>query len=157
LIVGIVLAAVSLVVMPLLSWAQKRRTGRELGSRSAVADSKQTLLSTYLSVVLLAGLLLNSIFGWSWADSIAGLVIAAVAVREGTKPGKTETAAAHSFRLRTPANRKAAATERTYQPVPLTHVLLRRRSAANLLALRRCHRARLHPAFIACPLFATLS
>ena len=81
-IVGIVLAAVSLVVMPLLSWAQ-RRTGRELGSRSAVADSKQTLLCTYLSGVLLVGLLLNSLFGWSWADPIAGLVIAAVAIREG--------------------------------------------------------------------------
>jgi divalent metal cation (Fe/Co/Zn/Cd) transporter len=81
-IVGIVLAAVSLIVMPLLSWAQ-RRTGRELGSRSAVADSKQTLLCTYLSAVLLVGLLLNSLFGWSWADPIAGLVIAAVAVREG--------------------------------------------------------------------------
>jgi len=81
-IVGIVLAAVSLVVMPLLSWAQ-RRTGRELGSRSAVADSKQTLLCTYLSAVLLVGLGLNSLFGWSWADPIAGLVIAAVAIREG--------------------------------------------------------------------------
>lgn len=85
--VGIVLAAVSLAVMPLLSWAQ-RRTGRELGSRSAVADSKQTLLCTYLSAVLLVGLLLNSLFGWSWADPIAGLVIAAVAVREGTEAWK---------------------------------------------------------------------
>lgn len=81
-IVGIVLAAVSLVVMPLLAWMQ-RRTGRELGSRSAVADSKQTLLCAYMSAVLLLGLLLNSLFGWSWADPIAGLVIAAVAVREG--------------------------------------------------------------------------
>ncbi|MCI4675144.1 cation diffusion facilitator family transporter [Candidatus Mycolicibacterium alkanivorans] len=80
--VGIVLAAVSLIVMPLLSYAQ-RRTGRELGSRSAVADSKQTLLCTYLSAVLLVGLGLNSLFGWSWADPIAGLVIAAVAAREG--------------------------------------------------------------------------
>ena len=68
-IVGIVLAAVSLVVMPWLSWAQ-RRTGRELESRSAVADSKQTLLCTYLSAVLLVGLGLNSLFGWSWADPI---------------------------------------------------------------------------------------
>ena len=80
--VGIALAAVSLCVMPVLSWAQ-RRAGRELGSRSAVADSKQTLLCTYLSAVLLVGLLLNSLFGWSWADPIAALVIAAVAVREG--------------------------------------------------------------------------
>ena len=80
--VGLVLAAVSLAVMPLLSFGQ-RRTGRELGSSSAVADSKQTLLCTYLSAVLLVGLGLNSLFGWSWADPIAGLVIAGVAVREG--------------------------------------------------------------------------
>ncbi|MFI6028073.1 cation transporter [Amycolatopsis magusensis] len=80
--VGIVLAAVSLAVMPFLSHAQ-RRAGRELGSASAVADSKQTLLCTYLSGVLLVGLLLNSLFGWYWADPIVALVIAAVAVKEG--------------------------------------------------------------------------
>ena len=80
--VGIVLAAVSLLVMPVLSAAQ-RRAGRELGSTSAVADSKQTLLCTYLSGVLLVGLLLNSLFGWSSADPIAALVIAGVAVKEG--------------------------------------------------------------------------
>jgi hypothetical protein len=80
--VGLVLAAVSLAVMPLLSYAQ-RRAGRELGSTSAVADSKQTLLCTYLSAVLLVGLALNTLFGWSWADPIAALVIAGVAVREG--------------------------------------------------------------------------
>lgn len=80
--VGIGLAAVSLVVMPLLSWFE-RRTGRELGSASAVADSKQTLLCTYLSAVLLVGLVLNSTLGWTWADPVAALVIAAVAVREG--------------------------------------------------------------------------
>jgi divalent metal cation (Fe/Co/Zn/Cd) transporter len=80
--VGIGLAALSLVIMPVLSYAQ-RRAGRELGSRSAVADSKQTLLCTYLSAVLLVGLLLNGLFGWSWADPIAALVIAAVAVKEG--------------------------------------------------------------------------
>jgi divalent metal cation (Fe/Co/Zn/Cd) transporter len=79
---GIVLAAVSLAVMPVLSAAQ-RRAGRELGSASAVADSKQTLLCTYLSAVLLAGLLANALVGWSWADPVAALIIAAVAVREG--------------------------------------------------------------------------
>ncbi|MFD7246825.1 cation transporter [Streptomyces massasporeus] len=79
---GIVLASLSLVVMPFLSGAQ-RRTGRELGSASAVADSKQTLLCTYLSAVLLAGLILNATLGWSWADPIAALVIAAIAVKEG--------------------------------------------------------------------------
>jgi divalent metal cation (Fe/Co/Zn/Cd) transporter len=87
--VGIVLAAVSLLVMPLLSYAQ-RRAGRELGSASAVADSKQTLLCTYLSGVLLVGLLLNSLFGWSWADPIVALVIAAVAVREGREAWRGE-------------------------------------------------------------------
>ncbi|MET9869002.1 cation transporter [Streptomyces sp. NPDC006386] len=79
---GIVLAALSLAVMPFLSAAQ-RRAGRELGSASAVADSRQTLLCTYLSAVLLAGLVLNATLGWSWADPIAALVIAAVAVKEG--------------------------------------------------------------------------
>ncbi len=81
-VVGIVLAAVSLAVMPVLSWAQ-RRTGRQLGSRSVEADGTQTLLCTYLSAVLLLGLLLNAALGWWWADPVAGLVIAAVALREG--------------------------------------------------------------------------
>jgi divalent metal cation (Fe/Co/Zn/Cd) transporter len=80
--IGLLLAAVSLAVMPGLSYAQ-RRAGRELASRTAVADSKQTLLCTYLSAVLLVGLALNSLFGWSWADPAAALVIAAVAVKEG--------------------------------------------------------------------------
>lgn len=80
--VGIVLAAVSLAVMPVLSWFE-RRTGRELGSASAVADSQQTLLCTYLSAVLLGGLLLNATLGWSWADPVAALVIAVLAAREG--------------------------------------------------------------------------
>lgn len=80
--VGLVLAGLSLVVMPVLSAAQ-RRAGRELGSASAVADSRQTLLCTYLSAVLLVGLAVNGLFGWWWADPAAALVIAAVAVREG--------------------------------------------------------------------------
>jgi divalent metal cation (Fe/Co/Zn/Cd) transporter len=80
--VGIGLAIASLIVMPFLSWAQ-RRTGRALGSRAVVADSTQTLLCTYLSAVLLIGLVLNATLGWGWADPVAGLVIAAVAVREG--------------------------------------------------------------------------
>jgi len=80
--VGIGLAALSLVVMPVLSLAQ-RRAGREFGSAAAVADSKQTLLCTYLSAVLLLGLLANAALGWWWADPAAALVIAAVAVKEG--------------------------------------------------------------------------
>lgn len=82
--VGIALAAVSLLVMPGLSWFE-RRAGRELGSASAVADSKQTLICSYLSAVLLAGLLLNSTLGWWWADPLAAVVIAAFAVREGVE------------------------------------------------------------------------
>ena len=81
-LIGIVLAGASLVIMPVLSFAQ-RSAGRELGSRSAVADSKQTLLCTYLSAILLAGLVVNGLWGWSWADPIAALGIAAIAVREG--------------------------------------------------------------------------
>jgi divalent metal cation (Fe/Co/Zn/Cd) transporter len=81
-VVGIALATASLVIMPALSLAQ-RRAGREFGSTSAVADSKQTLLCTYLSAILLAGLLLNGLFGWSWADPVAALGIAVIAVREG--------------------------------------------------------------------------
>ncbi|MBL0885202.1 cation transporter [Myceligenerans indicum] len=82
--VGIALAAVSLLVMPFLSWFE-RRTGRELGSASAVADSRQTLICSYLSAALLAGLLLNSLLGWTWADSVAALVIAGFAVKEGAE------------------------------------------------------------------------
>lgn len=88
--VGLVLAALSLAVMPLLSYAQ-RRSGRALGSRSAVADSKQTLLCTYLSAVLLVGLGVNTMFGWAWADPIAALVIAAVAVKEGRDAWRGDT------------------------------------------------------------------
>jgi len=80
--VGIALAAVSVVVMPALSWAQ-RRTGRALSSGSVVADSKQTLICTYLSTVLLVGLVANATVGWSWVDPLVALVIAVVAVREG--------------------------------------------------------------------------
>jgi len=90
--VGIVLAAVSLVVMPFLSWFE-RRTGRELGSASAVADSKQTLICTYLSAALLVGLLLNSLLGWAWADSIAALVIAGFAIKEGVEAWKGDSCA----------------------------------------------------------------
>jgi len=97
--VGIGLAAASLVIMPFLSWAQ-RRTGKALGSNAVVADSTQTLLCTYLSAVLLVGLVLNATLGWSWADPIAGLMIAAVAVKEGREAWRgegccTPTAATH--------------------------------------------------------------
>ncbi|RYU09538.1 cation diffusion facilitator family transporter [Nocardioides iriomotensis] len=87
--VGIALAVASLAIMPFLSFAQ-RRTGRALGSNAVVADSTQTLLCTYLSAVLLLGLLLNATVGWSWADPVAGLVIAAVAVKEGREAWRGE-------------------------------------------------------------------
>ncbi|MET9202764.1 cation transporter [Gordonia sp. NPDC003585] len=92
-IVGIALACASLVIMPVLSWAQ-RRAGRELGSLTAVADSKQTLLCTYLSAVLLVGLLVNWLWGWSWADPLAALVIAAIAIREGVNAWKGDACCA---------------------------------------------------------------
>jgi divalent metal cation (Fe/Co/Zn/Cd) transporter len=99
---GIVLAALSLAVMPFLSAAQ-RRAGHELGSASAVADSKQTLLCTYLSAVLLVGLAVNSLFGWWWADPIAALVIAAVAVKEGREAWRGDICCTPAAALNSPA------------------------------------------------------
>jgi divalent metal cation (Fe/Co/Zn/Cd) transporter len=87
--VGIGLAIASLTVMPFLSWAQ-RRTGRALGSTAVVADSTQTLLCSYLSAVLLVGLVLNATLGWHWADPLAGLAIAAIAIREGREAWRGE-------------------------------------------------------------------
>ena len=91
--VGIGLAVASLLVMPVLSVAQ-RRTGRRLGSHAVVADGTQTLLCTYLSAVLLAGLVLNATLGWSWADPLVGLVIAAMAVKEGMETWRGESCCA---------------------------------------------------------------
>jgi len=108
--VGLVLAALSLLIMPLLSYGQ-RRTGRELNSRSAVADSKQTLLCTYLSAVLLVGLALNSLLSWSFADPIAALIIAAVAVREGREAWKGDSCCAPNASLHTSGDSKGTADE----------------------------------------------
>lgn len=79
---GIGIATLSLLVMPLLAWFEFR-TGRELGSKSVMADAKQLVLCIYLSGTVLIGLLLNSRFGWEWADSIAAIVVAVLAIREG--------------------------------------------------------------------------
>ncbi len=87
--VGIGLTVASLLVMPFLSWAQ-RRTGKALGSNAVVADGTQTGLCTALSAAVLAGLLLNAAFGWSWADPAAGLVIAVVAAREAVQAWRGE-------------------------------------------------------------------
>ncbi len=92
---GIVIAALSLVIMPALSYTQ-RRTGRQLGSASAVADSQQTLICTYLSAVLLLGLVLNATLGWSWADPLVALVIAGLALREGIQAWRGEGCCAPS-------------------------------------------------------------
>lgn len=80
--VGIGIAIASLIVMPALAWFEFR-TGRELRSKSVQADAKQLLLCIYLSGTVLIGLVLNSLLGWAWADSIAALVVAALAIREG--------------------------------------------------------------------------
>jgi divalent metal cation (Fe/Co/Zn/Cd) transporter len=82
--VGIGLAAVTAPTMPLLARA-KRRAGRGLGSAATVAEGNQNLLCAYLSVALLIGLGANALLGWWWADPLAGLAIAAVAVREGVQ------------------------------------------------------------------------
>lgn len=80
--VGIVLAALSLAVMPTLAWA-KRRTALALGSPTLRADAQETLLCAWLSAALLVGLALHAAFGWWWADSVAALTIAGLAVNEG--------------------------------------------------------------------------
>ncbi|CAL8974888.1 hypothetical protein CELL_01911 [Cellulomonas sp. T2.31MG-18] len=87
--VGIGIAALSLVTMPALAWLE-RRTGRELGSASVVADSRQLLVCMQLSGTVLMGLLANSLLHWQWADSVAALVVAALAVREGVEAWRGE-------------------------------------------------------------------
>jgi len=79
---GIILACVSLIVMPLLSRA-KRKVGRALGSAAMHADAKQTEFCTYLSGILLVGLSLNALFGLWWTDPVAGLVMVPIIVKEG--------------------------------------------------------------------------
>lgn len=100
---GIGLAALSLCIMPIASVVE-RRTGQELGSASVVADSKQLLLCSYLSAVLLAGLLINSTLGWSWADPVAGLVIAGLALREGRNALRGDVCCAPPAAVLTGAN-----------------------------------------------------
>ncbi|WP_286311795.1 cation transporter [Agromyces mangrovi Wang et al. 2018] len=90
--IGIILTALSVLLMPVLSLAE-RRAGRELGSATAVADSKQTLICSYLSAAVLLGLALNSTLGWWWADPLAALVIAAFAIREGVEAWKGDACA----------------------------------------------------------------
>jgi len=79
---GIILACVSLVVMPLLSRA-KKKVGNELGSRAMKADARQTDFCVYLSAILLAGLVLNAALGWWWADPVSALVMTPIIAKEG--------------------------------------------------------------------------
>ena len=90
--VGLILTAASVVIMPVLSLVEYR-TGRELGSATAMADSRQTLICSLLSAAVLLGLALNSLFGWAWADSVAALVIVVFAVREGIEAWRGDTCA----------------------------------------------------------------
>jgi divalent metal cation (Fe/Co/Zn/Cd) transporter len=87
--VGIALTVASLIVMPFLSWAQ-RRTGRALGSAAVVADGTQTSLCAWLSAAVAGGLLLNATLGWYWADPVAALIVAGVAARESVEAWKGE-------------------------------------------------------------------
>ena len=82
--IGIALAAVSVVVMPLLVRA-KRRVAAQLGSRALAADSKQTELCTWLSAILLGGLVLNALAGWWWADPVAALIMVPIIGNEGVE------------------------------------------------------------------------
>jgi divalent metal cation (Fe/Co/Zn/Cd) transporter len=89
---GLAITALSVLVMPFLSLAE-RRAGGELGSATAVADSKQTLVCTWLSAAVLLGLVLNALLGWWWADAVAGLVIVVFAVREGIEAWRGDACA----------------------------------------------------------------
>ena len=79
---GLAITALSLVVMPTIAWA-KRHVAAGLGSAALKADAAETQLCTYLSAVVLVGLAANSLFGWWWMDPVAGLVVAALALKEG--------------------------------------------------------------------------
>ena len=81
---GIVIAAVSLVAMPLLARA-KRRVAADIGSAAMKADSRQTDFCAYLSAILLCGLLLNALLGWWWADPVAALVMVPIIAGEGVR------------------------------------------------------------------------
>ena len=79
---GIVLAVLSVIIMPVLGFA-KMKIAKQIGSRALKADSMETIICAYLSVILLAGLVLNGLFGWWWADPVAGLVMIYFLVKEG--------------------------------------------------------------------------
>lgn len=80
--IGIALASVSVILMPLLA-ARKRQVGLSLGSAAMIADARQTALCSYLSAILLLGLAANALAGWWWADAVAGLVMTPIICKEG--------------------------------------------------------------------------
>lgn len=88
--IGIGVAALSLIVMPLLARA-KRKVATNLNSRAMHADSRQTDLCAYLSAILLGGLILNAIFGWWWADPVAALIMVPIIAKEGIDALRGET------------------------------------------------------------------
>src|SRR5581483_4174501 len=89
-IVGIAIAALSLIVMPWLAHAKRKAAGR-LTSAALHADSRQTSLCAYLSAILLGGLLLNALLGWWWADPVAALCMVPIIVNEGREALRGET------------------------------------------------------------------
>jgi len=91
-IIGIIVAAVSLVVMPLLAH-EKRKVASSIASGALEADARQTDLCMYLSAILLVGLGLNALFGWWWADPVAALVMVPIIANEGREALKGETCA----------------------------------------------------------------
>jgi len=90
---GIALAVASMIVMPILARAKRRVAGR-IGSAALTAEAKQTELCTYLSMILLGGLLLNALFGWWWADPVAALAMIPIMVKEGQTALRGETCCA---------------------------------------------------------------
>jgi len=93
--IGIAIAALSLVVMPILARA-KKNVAAQLNSRAMMADSKQTDICAYLSAILLGGLLLNALFGFWWADPLAALIMLPIIIKEGTEALRGETCCAQS-------------------------------------------------------------
>jgi divalent metal cation (Fe/Co/Zn/Cd) transporter len=90
---GIILAGVSLIVMPILSRA-KRKVAATIGSAAVRADAKQTEFCTYLSAILLGGLMLNALLGWWWADPLAAILMVPIIAREGWQALRGETCCA---------------------------------------------------------------
>lgn len=93
-LIGILLAALSLIVMPILA-REKRKVARGLASAALVADSRQTDLCAYLSAILLLGLGLNALLGWWWADPVAALCMVPIIGREGLGALRGESCSCH--------------------------------------------------------------